>query len=148
MSDLVERVARAITRTFWTRTYDQETGTIGILTAEHWQINKDLARAAIAAHESALAEAGYVIVPREPTGEMIAAGNASGIKASVRTVTSDVWRAMVEAAVGGCCPSSRLLQPKMTRIGQHSQFPDFDITVRAIARRISGLPTAHEKDRK
>lgn len=38
---------------------------------------EDVARAAIAAHKAALAEAGMVIVPREPTPEMIAAGEAA-----------------------------------------------------------------------
>ena len=48
------------------------------------------ARAAIEAHKAALAEAGYVIVPQEPTGKML----DSACAASPRIA----WRAMVEAA--------------------------------------------------
>lgn len=55
-----------------------------------------LARAAIAAHEAALSDAGLVIVPREPTKEMLEAG--IGTNTDIRSpMWIDGWRAMVDA---------------------------------------------------
>ncbi len=34
---------------------------------------------------------------KEPTGDMIRAGNSAGFKATWRTVTTDVWQAMVSS---------------------------------------------------
>jgi hypothetical protein len=60
------------------------------------------ARAAIAAHEAALAEAGYVIVLKEPTEAAIRAGQAkldSKLTGGAWNIEADdVWRAMIDAA--------------------------------------------------
>jgi hypothetical protein len=67
------------------------------------------AAAAIAAHERALADVGYVIVPREPSESMIEA--ARDTQHSIESVTEDMapstgvqvanfWRAMIDAAAG------------------------------------------------
>jgi len=57
---------------------------------EHGKSTNDYADAILAA----LAEAGLVIVPREPTELMLLAG----VSASVRQRVSSIYRAMVEAA--------------------------------------------------
>jgi len=62
-----------------------------------------LARAAIDAHITALTESGFVIVPREPTKEMLESGagevwlfnpDVDGPNAKA----GDVWRAMIDEA--------------------------------------------------
>lgn len=70
------------------------------------------ARAAIAGHEAALSESGFVIVPREPTEEMVDAGyawqctewpedwhlNPEGIT-SETYIAQNIWPAMLSAAL-------------------------------------------------
>lgn len=68
----------------------------------------DIAQAAIAAHKAALADAGIVLVPREPTGQMIDAGaNSYGISNGyagplpsrvLDGQPSKTWRAMLAVA--------------------------------------------------
>lgn len=86
--------------------------TIGIVEAFSTQVQADTAAAriteelrglaAIEAHKAALDQAGYVIVPREPTEAMIAAGDAvldAGPSGSEWYVPSEKpWRAMICAA--------------------------------------------------
>lgn len=66
------------------------------------------AQAAITAHTQALTEAGYVIAPREPTLEMLCAGqseiriedspNTAGPHTyASREEVAEAWRAMIEA---------------------------------------------------
>lgn len=54
-----------------------------------------MARAAIRAHEAALTDAGLVIVPREPTKEMIDVGN------TVAEDAGDVWMPSEGISLGG-----------------------------------------------
>ncbi len=97
------------------------------------------ARTAIAAHEAALAEAGYVIVPREPTEAMIEAGAPYQSEAVLRCA----WRAMVEAGA----PSARSLPPMEEGDRQLTLLslalcsllrPGFDMALGLIADRLSG----------
>jgi len=57
------------------------------------------ARAAIAAADAALAEAGYAIMPKEPTAEMIQAGGDVMLR-TTRPLNNalEAWRAMWDAA--------------------------------------------------
>ncbi len=89
MDNKVEQVARAIAANF----YDPS----------DWNSKfcLDCARAAIAAHEAALKEAGYVIVPREPTEAMRVEGSCFGGFDGEwqRDNTIAIWRAMIDAAL-------------------------------------------------
>lgn len=63
---------------------------------------RDYARAAISAHKAALADAGLVIVPREPTEAMLRAGSIHRLplRGEIGLPSSDAaeaWRAMIEA---------------------------------------------------
>jgi hypothetical protein len=107
MSKALEKVARAICRQFLTT----------LIPGKHaappesevdlsWPDWKEEAAAAISAHEAALAEEGMVIVPREPTPEMLDAGYCEapkGIDALIahwETLSpEDIWPAMVDAAL-------------------------------------------------
>lgn len=75
MSEIVERVAKAMFRSL-----DADPRFVGRadLSPEHpgWAEYIHQAAAAIEAHKAALAEAGFVIVPQEPTDAMIDAGAA------------------------------------------------------------------------
>jgi hypothetical protein len=51
------------------------------------------ARAAIAAHKAAWQDAGYVLVPREPTTEML---DALSTDPNLRPSYEDLWRQVVE----------------------------------------------------
>ena len=63
---------------------------------EFWS---EQARAAIEAHTQALADAGYVIVPREPTEAMELAGENIDKVVTDRIATSkDIWQAMIDIA--------------------------------------------------
>ena len=72
-----------------------------------WEDNIDTARAAIAAHEAALQESGLVIVPRDPTEEMLAAADdyAGRAENSEQQGTMDdrwfreCWQAMIDKAL-------------------------------------------------
>lgn len=93
--DLTERVAKAV----WRATqYDHHHPT-----EEDWQnargIYLPLVRSAIAAIEAG----GYVVVPRESTGAMLAAGfRLLGWEDSH---PEDIWHAMIDAALAGKCPT-------------------------------------------
>lgn len=96
--EIVEHVARALEADFADPAWDDLAETA----REAW---RESARAAIAAHIAALAAAGYVIVPREPTEAMIEASNREidfrdnadwdGRKSHL---SSGAWRAMIDAA--------------------------------------------------
>lgn len=58
-----------------------------------------LAETVIAAHKAALAEAGYVIVPRDPTDDMLIAGHmAAELQFDLGQAYTKMWSAMIEAA--------------------------------------------------
>ena len=102
--DIVEKVARAIAEQ---RNREERAlnlppveSTIGVQPLDH-----RAARAAIAAHESALKESGFVIVPREPTADMGQAGYAAWDKFGEAAIMGPtellaIWQAMVGAAPG------------------------------------------------
>lgn len=71
-------------------------------------IGRDVqARAAITAFGVALAEQGYVIVPREATKKMLQAGFIDSRYDAGYSTREDVWRAMIEAR-----PSAEDIQHK------------------------------------
>jgi hypothetical protein len=102
---IVEAVARQIVMTQLTRQYIGELANIGVMIEidRVWPEFVPEARAALAAHEAALAEAGMVIVPREPTKAMLGAGadliwtrvcnDQNGCNAHALLA----WRAMIDA---------------------------------------------------
>ena len=85
MTDLIERVARAICCPTGCRTKPcvAQTGDCPIE-----------AQAAITAYKAALADAGYVVVPREPTEEMVVAGCRHENMGDM----AGRWKAMINAA--------------------------------------------------
>lgn len=113
--EMVERVGKAIVETLETcgdADIQAGVGTIfGLGSAPGREAFIEmLARAAIEAHEAALAAAGLVIVPREPTEAMIAAGTWADIpggrhgESTFRESSIDeadapvIYRAMIGAA--------------------------------------------------
>ena len=104
MSDMIERVARAIWNRHEQRLPKRTQITWGQgSTFGHEQGLED-ARAAIRAHEEALAVAGYVIVPREPTEAMRLAGANTVEKHpwfhTWQKESAGMWQAMIDAALG------------------------------------------------
>ena len=93
--EVIEAVARAIKVV----AFDGPTITVtsdGRVT-EHFE---RAARAAIEAHTAALAAAGSVVVPREPTDEMFRAYHKTLQSTTIATDAGiDCWRAMVAAAL-------------------------------------------------
>ena len=69
----LERVARAICLGESRNPLERRTLEDGTILFE-WELREPAARAAIEAHKAALEDAGLVIVPRKPTGEMVVAG--------------------------------------------------------------------------
>lgn len=69
---------------------------------EVWEEYLDAADAAITAHLKALADAGYVVVPREPTEAMLDAGFAARSKFGeayiIEGFEADIYRAMIAAS--------------------------------------------------
>jgi DNA-binding transcriptional ArsR family regulator len=65
---------------------------------------KDLARAAVTAHLAALTEAGFVVMPREPTKTMTLATSrfefqeGSATEASIIAHARECWSDMIDAA--------------------------------------------------
>jgi hypothetical protein len=53
----------------------------------------DIAESVLAAIDAA----GLAVVPVEATGEMVSAGNTRGFSAAVKSISSDVWSAMLAA---------------------------------------------------
>ncbi len=80
---VVERVISALQRS------DEEYGT-----ARNGYYWPDMARAVIKAHLTALQEAGFVVVPREPTEAMVAAAEATGD----HWYFDESWAAMIAAS--------------------------------------------------
>ncbi len=70
------------------------------ITDIEFRVIRAIARAVISEHKAALAEAGYVIVPREPTEAMKLVGRDSiyGIGQTSAERVVDVWRTMIDAA--------------------------------------------------
>lgn len=116
--EMVESVARAVYGKrpdfyeVWEHTTTSEPGKELVRKEESWEDAhpgsrddcRDIARAAIAAHESALAAAGLVIVPREPTEAMQLAGHRAhtGSRGAGRGFyfdTAKIYRAMNAAAL-------------------------------------------------
>jgi hypothetical protein len=98
---MVERVARVIYVAEYPDSDPDEIIPLGSLAigeevskGPSWSLCETHARDAIAAHKSALSDAGYVIVPREPTDAMIAIGQGW----CGEYPAEDVWREMIKAA--------------------------------------------------
>jgi len=98
-NEALQRVARAL---FVDAAGDEPTVGPDDLTATGlpgWRLYEDAARAAIEAHTQALADACYVIVPREPTEAMELAGENIDKVVTDRIATSkDIWQAMIDIA--------------------------------------------------
>lgn len=91
---MVERVARAL----WEARSDDERAWEEVSPGER-KVTLRRARTAIAAHIAALSEAGYAIVPREPTEEMLQRGLAAwGGFAKSGNKLCAAYRAMIGAA--------------------------------------------------
>ena len=86
---IFEAVARALCKANGTEP-DAPSGAVGFM----WRLYETDATAAIAAHIAALNEAGFVIVPREPTKEMLAAFVDGDDPAY-----AEDWRTMIAAAL-------------------------------------------------
>lgn len=97
MGEIVEKVARAIC---WKNGMDPNLTLGGDGENFLWMEYESQAEAAIAVHKAALSEAGYVIVPREPTQEMfMAAINAFHEEnKGIEYAPLIGWRSMIEAA--------------------------------------------------
>lgn len=91
---IVESVARALCRDATEGKISVEGAPYEALIDTIWRDWETAARAAIAAHTAALAAAGYVIVPREPTEAMLEAKNRIDLGAA----SDDIWPTMVAAA--------------------------------------------------
>ena len=78
---MIERVARAICQ--MSGGWPDTLGGDGLRGWQHWI--KEAEAAIKAMHE--------------PTEGMVRAGNASGLKATVKTVSADVWQAMIDKAL-------------------------------------------------
>lgn len=92
MSQMVESVARQMyERDFW----GERAPKWEAMTAIMRQPFMLRATEAIESHTAALAEAGMVIVPREPTEAMVKAGMPYQSEAALRCA----WRAMLDAAL-------------------------------------------------
>ena len=100
--DMVEKVARALDPRAWKP--ENMVPTKAITSAMHTRRQSSCisARTAIAAHESALKEMGLVIVPREPTAEMMITGARSiGKSMNIENHTErakQCHQAMIDAA--------------------------------------------------
>lgn len=99
---VLEKIARAIVRA------DEQNGGppweyIVSLGKHALNAKYDQARAAIEAHESALRDAGFVIVPREPTEAMVSAGNGVDGAPSFSDARGEppdaehIWHAMIDS---------------------------------------------------
>ena len=89
MTDTREHVARAIWQTGFEESWDTVDG--------HTQeLTRDQAQAAIEAHEKALEAEGLVIVPREPSEDMIAGAR----EALPGAWPENIWQAMLAALEG------------------------------------------------
>ncbi len=95
MSELVDRVARALCEADNYPPDDcHADGT------PQWHGWKPEARAAIAAHEAALKDAGLVIVPREPTEAMQEAAEHTYVYLEDSDFV-EMWRAAIDEALRG-----------------------------------------------
>lgn len=101
--EMVERVARAMaTRVRYK--IDEGNPAIGrrpgylVYTEEAWQQLAEGAIAAIEAYEAALAAAGLVIVPREPTELMLDAGSSTVPGLTSPSEARAVWQFMLRMA--------------------------------------------------
>ncbi len=106
MNEMVERVARALLEGREKRlAFKIDSKPARWEDVPHWHNDlKDDARDAIAAHEAALIEAGFVIVPREPTKAMLIAAMRPGDgllpgREKQHEINADTWRAMIDSAL-------------------------------------------------
>lgn len=122
MTSKVEKVARAIVDDM--HAYDGLGGWDKTPEAGRSEALK-VARAAISAHESALAEEGFVIVPRLPTEAMIEHGRAAtaafhNIQGSALTVAREKMRRRYVACIDAALSDKDVEQKRMEQVPRKS----------------------------